>query len=120
MPPNFPLSSNAGFFTSQNAAQRIRSPKAYPVTLSSSSTLIIPENLGRLGILFANPGFNTVFICPEFDSDGNPLPAGPASAGSIPLSPGQWMILSSGIGCGWNGAAVTGSGNPFTVLEFLG
>lgn len=113
-----PLSSNAGTFIEVFAVPRFASPITYPLSLGTASAQLVPENLSRGGITFANPGTVTVYICPALDVYGNPVAAG--GGGSIPIAPGAFLSFTGQCGCAWNGAAASGTNNPFTVLEFLG
>ena len=85
-------------------------------TLGTSSVQIIAANPNRRGILFHNPGPNTVAVCP---SNLNAI----IGAGSMVILPGdEKRIMATGrirVNCAWKAIASTGSSNYLTVLEFL-
>ena len=119
MPPVVPLSGNVASFIEQTTKPRLVSPVAWASAIGTGSTQIIAQNLARRGLFIGNPGSVNILICPALDGNGNPLAAG--GAGSLPLTPGQWLSFGPDTACttAWNAAAASGSGNPVTVWEIL-
>ncbi len=121
MPPVVPLSSNAASFIEQTTKPRISSPLAWPMALGTSSVQVVAANPARTALLLTNTStIDNVYICPAIDGNGNPLAAG--GAGSLLLTPGQWIFLGSDSrsSAAWNAAAASGSNVPFAAWEFLG
>lgn len=98
-------------------------PLTYALTLGTTSTQIVPPNPTRKGILFHNPGPNSVAVCPSLNNQMQPVAAVINGAGSLTIVPGgvlsvppqTWVDALAT--CGWNGIA-SGAGSPFTAWEF--
>ena len=121
MPPVVPLSTNIASFIEQTTKPRLTSPLAWPMLLSTASVQVVAANPARTALLLTNSSISdNVYVCPAFDGNGNPLPAG--GAGSLILTPGQWIYLGSDSrsSAAWNAAAASGSNVPFSAWEFLG
>jgi hypothetical protein len=98
-------------------------PLAYPLILGTASVQILPQNPTRLGIVFYNPGPNTVAICPATNNQGLPLAAVIGGAGSMTLTPNNVTLMppvpwaDATATNAWN-AIASGAATPFTVWEF--
>jgi hypothetical protein len=107
-----------------------KSLRTLPVTVGTSSTVIVPVSLFSLPpqnsaagtpyrstLTFINPGSINVFFAQTLDVDGNPIVATLGGAGMMPLPGGSaWVIDIPGPG-EWIGIAVSATG--ITILEYI-
>ena len=98
------------------------SPKFTGVNLGTGSvTVLISTSSIRHGILFHNPGGTAT--CYVFPTNIQTTPSTSALAGALGIAPGSTVMWPSSqfanINVGFSGFAGTGSGQPFTVVEFF-
>ena len=83
-------------------------------------------NVNRHGLIFHNPGTADAYIFPTivyaFPALTTTAPTSAVLGGSIKIAAGSsWLLPSSNyanVNCGWSGLSTTGSGQPFTIVEF--
>jgi len=98
------------------------SPKFTGVNLGTSAvTILVSTSSIRHGILFHNPGGTAT--CYVFPTNIQTTPSTSALAGALGVAPGSTVIWPSSqftnINVGFSGFAGTGSGQPFTIVEFF-
>lgn len=101
----------------QNYIVPVVSPVGSTVmTNASASVPVIPQNLHRRGIQFANGSQSTIYVCP----DNQPAVRGqgvPIFSGANVSFLGDGKLIN--YTCGWNAIADVGTNQPLTVLELL-
>lgn len=99
------------------------SPLAYSFLLGTASAQILPFNPTRRGIMFYNPGPNTVAVCPAVNNTGGANAAAISGAGSLTILPMNVLVIppvpwvDAACSVAWNGVA-SGANTPFTAFEF--
>jgi hypothetical protein len=98
-------------------------PLTYALTIGTSSTQVLPGNPARKGVVFFNPGPNSIAVCPSTNNTGATVPAVINGAGSITILPGGMLTvppvpwIDGVVTCAWN-AIGGGAASPFTAWEF--
>lgn len=97
------------------------SPQSTPInTLSTTASVLIAISTTRHGIVFHNPGTINAYVYPTLTSAA---PTTSSVGGSFIIYPGGTLAFPStlfpNVNCGWSGFSATGSGQPFTVVEFF-
>jgi hypothetical protein len=98
-------------------------PYVYAITLGTSSVQILASNPTRKGVMFHNPGSNSVAVCPALNIASAAVPAVLNGAGSVTILPGGVLVVPQNTWidavatCAWN-AIASGAGTPFTAWEF--
>ena len=99
------------------------SPVSYPYNNigTASATTVASANPSRYGLLFHNPGATaSIYVYPSAMTS---VPSTSALGGTFVIYPGGTLSFPSPLFANSNGAwsafSGTGSGQPFTVVEFL-
>lgn len=96
---------------------------AFNAVTNANNIPIAPANPMRQSITFINPGTQTVYVSmvSQLTQGGVQsvlTPTLAALGGTIPILPGAIFVISGGeIQLAWQAIAVSGTTNPFTVID---